>query len=128
MRKHLMAGALAVATMLLAGAPVLAQPGQSCFFVSQWNGWKAPDDHTVYLRVNGNQIYRLDIAHSCSDLRFPGARLITRNQEGTGSICTPLDWDLRVAEGNSIPTPCIVKSMTLLTPDQAAALPRDSRP
>lgn len=126
MRRQLMAGALAAALAAGATAPALAQPGQSCFFVSQWNGWKAADDHTVYLNVAGNRIYRLDMANSCPELTFPDSRLITRHH--TTSICSPLDWDLRVSQGHGFATPCIVKGMTLLTPEQAAALPKSARP
>ena len=60
MRRNLMLLAVAAAT-LTAATPTLAQPGQSCFFVTQWNGWKAAGDHTIYLNVAGNRIYRLDM-------------------------------------------------------------------
>jgi hypothetical protein len=127
MRKHLIAGTL-VAVAVASGGGALAQPAQSCFFVNQWNGWKAPDDHTVYLNVAGGKIYRLDMAGACPELRYPDARLITNDQSGTGTICSALDWDLKVGQGNDIPTPCIVKNMSLLTPEQAAALPKGARP
>jgi hypothetical protein len=51
-----MAAALAATTILGMAAPALAQ-GQSCFFTSEWRGWKAPDDHTIYINVsNGRRI------------------------------------------------------------------------
>jgi hypothetical protein len=124
MRRKLMAGALAAVALCVGGAS-LAQPARSCFFVNQLNGWKAADDHTVYLN-GGGKIYRLDMAGACPELRESGATLITNNH--TDSICSALDWDLRVRVGNGIAAPCIVKNMSALTPDQASALPKDLRP
>jgi hypothetical protein len=125
MRKMLLAGVLA-ATAITAGPAALAQPGQ-CFFVNQWEGWKAPNDHTIYLGVTGHRVYRLDLTGSCAELTWPGARLISRDR-GSGSICGPLDFDLKVAVQGGPGVPCIVKSMTPLTADEASALPRSVRP
>ena len=126
MRGKLLAGAMIAAATMSLGAVALAQPGQSCFFITQMNGWNAPDDHTIYLNVSGGKIYRLDLAGACPQLHYPGASLVTHNNES--SICSPLDWDLRVRDSGGFATPCIVKGMTQLTPDQAAALPRSVRP
>jgi len=126
MRKMLLASVLA-ATTIATGQAALAQPNQ-CFFVSQWEGWKAPDDHTIYLNIIGHRIYRLDLAGACPELTWPDVHLVSRIRGGD-TICRPLDFDLKVAEQRGGPaTPCIVKNMTLLTPDEAAALPRDARP
>lgn len=125
MRRQIMAGALAAAILGLA-APALAQ-GQSCFFVNQWNGWKAADDHTIYLNVSGgHRIFRLDIAGSCPALLDPTSTLITDNH--TDSICTAVDWNLKVRQAPGFAMPCIVSKMTQLTPEQAAALPKNLRP
>jgi len=126
MRRMLLAAALA-ATAVAAGPAALAQAGE-CFFVTQWQGWKATNDHTIYLGVTGHKIYRLDLAGSCAELTWPGARLISRDRTGAGSICGPLDFDLKVAVQDGPATPCIVSGMSLLTPDQAAALPPNARP
>ena len=43
--------------------------------------------------------------------------------------CSPLDWDLRVSEGIGSPSePCIVKTMTELSPAEVAALPPKAKP
>jgi hypothetical protein len=126
MRRQIIAGALATATVLGMAAPALAQ-GSSCFFVNQWQGWKAANDHTVYLNVSGgHRIYRLDMSVSCPALLDPSAILITDNH--TNSICSALDWNLKVSEGHIVTGACIVSKMTQLTPDQAAALPKNLRP
>jgi len=125
--KLLAAATLAVATLAAsAAAPALAQPGQSCFFINQWDGWKAADARTVYIKVYGNRLYRLDMSGACPELTFPDAQLILRND--TNSICNALDWNLKVSLGHGVTTPCIVGKMTQLTPDEAAALPRGVRP
>jgi Family of unknown function (DUF6491) len=129
MRNAIIAGLLTAAAFgASAAAPVLAQPSASnCFFVTQWDGgWRAPDDHTIFLRVSGSKIFRLDLASSCPTLRYPGATLITRNQNST--ICSAIDWNLRVRDSGGAAIPCIVGKMTMLTPAQAAALPSDARP
>jgi hypothetical protein len=63
---------------------------------------------------------------ACPALLDPASHLITNNH--SSSICSALDWDLRVSEGHGFVTGCIVDKMTLLTPDQAAALPKKLRP
>ncbi len=126
MRNMLLAGALAIAT-LATGQSALAQPDQ-CFFVRQWQGWKAPNDHTILINVTGRGIYRLDLAGSCPELTWPGARLISRDRAGIGSICSPLDFDLKVSMEGGVATPCIVSHMTRLSPEEAASIPPHFRP
>ena len=49
-----------------------------CFFTQSFQNWKAPDDKTIYIRVNLNQYYRLDLANRCTNLNWPSSHLITR--------------------------------------------------
>ncbi|HLK23987.1 MAG TPA: DUF6491 family protein [Caulobacteraceae bacterium] len=126
MLKTLLAGTLAL-TAIVAGQPASAQGGQ-CFLVTQWEGWKAPNDHTILISVRPHQIYRLDLAGGCPELTWPGARLISRDRVGAGSICSPLDFDLKVSIEGSGATACIVNRMTLLSPDEAARIPPHLRP
>jgi hypothetical protein len=123
MRRQFFAGVLAAAAMLAGGVPALAQGhAQSCFYPNQWTSWKAPNDHTIFLKV-GARIFRLDTG-SCPGL-LTGGTLITRNQ--STQLCSAIDWDLRVRSGG-ITSGCIVSNMTQLNPDQAAALPTNARP
>jgi len=130
MRNAILAAlATAAAFGVAATAPVLAQPStNTCFFVTQWDGgWKSPDDHTIYVRVSNSRIFRLDTVSACPELTEPGAMLITLHN--TATICRPIDWNLRVSQGRESPAvPCLVKTMTLLTPAQVAALPKSARP
>lgn len=131
--RSILAG-LSGAALLLA-APALAQPPKpaaqnECFFVSQFQNWKpGGDDKTMYIRVGLSRFYRLDLAASCPNMRYPDARLI--NNFRTSSICSPLDWDMRVSQGvgpGSMAMPCMVKKMTRLSPAEVAALPKKQKP
>jgi len=103
---------------------------RACFHTHDWNGWRATEDaKAIYLRVGVNQIYRLDLASACANLRNPGAHLVI-SPRPTDQICNPVDLDLRVAPGPGagFATPCIVSAMTGLTAAEAAALPKILRP
>jgi hypothetical protein len=139
----LMAGGIALAVVIAALATPYAaigaeqggadQPSKSaslkeCFRDSDIAGWVAPDPQTLILRVTTNRYYRVDLAHECSPLRMPDARLITHTH-GSDMICTPLDFDLRAAEGlDQFSEPCFVKSISRLGPDEVAALPKRAKP
>jgi hypothetical protein len=99
----------------------------TCFFRRAWdNGWRAtPDARAIYIRV-ANTIYRLDLQSSYSLLKDPFATLINRGTADT--ICRPLDLRLTVSNRAGIVQWPIVKEITRLTPDEAAALPRKLRP
>jgi len=100
-----------------------------CFLIPQFQNWKALDDHTMYIRVNMNHYYRIDMAGRCSSLAWPDAHLIT-HWRGTSSVCSALDWDLKVEQSQpgGIAEPCIVKTMTPLTATEAAAIPKKFKP
>ena len=109
----------------------MAQPavraGQ-CFSTTELGNWRAGDASTLYFRVHMNKIFRLDLKGRCSLLTAPGARLITKFR-GSNLICSPLDWDLKVSAGiGSNEEPCIVQSMTQLSPEEVAALPKKLTP
>jgi hypothetical protein len=107
-----------------------AQPAQNaCFLITEFRGWKAPDDKTIFIRVGLDRVYRLDLANRCSLLSFPNVHLITKTR-GPDLVCSAIDWDLSVSESppGNIPEPCIVKKMTLLSPDAAAAIPPKFKP
>ncbi len=123
----------AASVLLLSTPPATADsavptkhPG--CFFANQFESWKAPDAKTIYIRVRMHDYYRLDLVSSCPMLLWPSSHLITEFH-GSDTICSALDWDLKVSQGThgSI-EPCIVKTMTALTSDEVAAIPKKFKP
>jgi len=128
--RPLLAAALATGALCVGAAPVLADAPdhQACFLSSNWSGWKSPDPTTIYLRVNVNRIFRIELAHPSYSLNDPSVHLVSVVR-GSSWICTPLDLQLRVADNHgSTREPLFVKSISELTPDEAKAIPAKFRP
>jgi hypothetical protein len=130
-RSILVGGALALSA--LAALPAAAAPGgessrHPCFFINQWQGWKADGPNVIYLRVNLSDIYRADLSAGSQQLTWPGSYHLVSKVVGSSSICTPLDLQLAVSDSHGFYQPLIVKSLYKLTPEEAAALPRALRP
>ena len=91
--------------------------------------WKAGgDEKTMYIRVSGNRFYRLDLANRCSELSWPDPVMVNRFRGDT--VCSPLDFDMKISRNgpDGAPVPCIVKTMTRLSPAEVAALPKKQKP
>lgn len=118
---------LALVPFALSAVPALASGG--CFPIRQFDGWRASDAKTVYIRVAQTRYFRLDLGASCGLLTAPGAHLITKTQ-GSDLVCSGADWDLAVNRDTqgSLPMHCIVKTMTELTPAEADAIPKEFKP
>lgn len=130
---------LAVASLTTASA--LAQPAaptspapsaqavqpQQCFRISDWNGWRAPDPKTLYIRVGSRNIWKIGLASECSMLRSPSTHLVTRVRS-SDQVCAPIDLDLSAQDSGGFTESCFVDSIRLLTPDEAAALAPKNRP
>ena len=112
---------------LMIGSTAQAAPAAKCFFANQFENWKSPDAKTIYIRVSMHDYYRLDLSARCSMLQSPDSHLVTRFV-GSASICAPIDWDLQVADSSGMRQGCIVKTMTQLTPEEAAAIPAKFKP
>ena len=113
-------------------APVLAatrdRTDAPCFFVTQWRGWKSPAPDTLYLGVNNHDIYEVKLSGGgSSQLQWPDMHLVSIDR-GSGSICSHLDLDLKIAATNGFAEPLIARSRRKLTPEEAAAVPRKYRP
>jgi hypothetical protein len=138
-RLTVLGAAAAVATVLLS-APPLARAADSstdqasandqqntCFNRRDWRGlWKtAPDARTMYIKVS-DRIYRLDL-----DTAYPllkSAWSVLSNTDGANSICTPIDFRLVVSDRIGTKQTVIVRRMSVLSPAEVAALPKDLRP
>jgi Family of unknown function (DUF6491) len=123
---------LALAAVTAAGAAA-AQPHHggsndtSCFFINQWDGWKAPDDHTLYLGVNYRDVYEVQLADSSPMLQDPNAHIIS-DTRGPYTVCNPVDLQLAINEPYGLPKRLVAKSLVKLTPEQVKAIPRKYRP
>ncbi len=146
-RNALRGGLLAgLAAALLAGPALAAtyNPRTPCFFITQWQGWKAPDANTIYLGVNMHDVYRVDLSAGSPQLLWPDAHLISEVR-GSSSICSAIDLQLSVAEntggaafrtnggvgfanGYAFKVPLIARKLTKLTPAEIAAIPKKYRP
>lgn len=129
----LCAGALIAGLSGLAASPALADTatapsaGRNCFWARDWQGWKSPSPDVIYIRVRTHDVYRLDLAASASDLSWPNQHLISKFH-GSDVVCSPLDLELYVSDGHGMREPLFVKSITKLTPEEAAAIPPKFRP
>jgi len=129
------AGLLTTA-LLAAAAPALADPAakdaapraaRSCFYLSDWDGWSAPDKNTLLMRVRNRDVYRVELTHDSGLLKSPGVHLVSVVR-GIDSVCAPLDLDLRVSDGFSMAIPIRAKTITKLTTEEIAAIPKKDRP
>ena len=77
----------------VAQATPAAQPAstRSCFWMSEWEGWSAPDSQTLLLKVN-RDVYRLTLKGKASSLNWPDTRLISEGH-GSNRICSARDLD-----------------------------------
>jgi hypothetical protein len=121
--------AMAAAVLVTAPAAPRAQPpaksADQCFASRNVVGFNAPDDHTVYIRVGVNEIYRLDLMTPCIDLAF--RQSIGLAGAVTPWVCSPLEATV-VYRQTGITQRCPVKTIHRLTPDERAALPKRDRP
>ncbi|HWA30612.1 MAG TPA: DUF6491 family protein [Rhizomicrobium sp.] len=126
----------AVVGLSMLGAPAFADTvpptPNKCFSMRDMENWKAPDARTIYIRVNINRFYRLDLAAPCQSLLQPNTHLVTKTR-GSDQVCNGIDWDLAVSDtigepGRGFRQACIVKTQTPLTAAEVAAIPKKFKP
>jgi len=98
---------------------------KSCFFNRDIRGFAAPDDKTLYLRVRAKDVYRLDMKGRCPELDWE--HKIAIDSRGSSSICSAIDATVLVKNPIGV-SRCSVETLTRLTPEEIAALPKKSRP
>jgi hypothetical protein len=150
-RNALRAGLLVGVAAALIGGHALAatdNPSTPCFFITQWQGWKAPNPNTIYLGVNLHDVYRVDLSAGSPQLMWPAVHLLSEVR-GSNSICSAIDLQLYVVEdnaagfrngvgsgingfnfasGSGFRVPLIARKLTKLTPEEIAAIPKQYRP
>ncbi len=118
--------ALAAAGLIAASAPA-AVAGQPCFLSRDWQGWKSPSPNIIYLRVHVSDVYKVTLSAGSSMLQRADVHLNSLVR-GSSNICSAIDLDLRVSDNNGFATPLIADTLTKLTPDEIAAIPKKYRP
>jgi hypothetical protein len=114
----------ATLAMPVAGANAQDAPRQ-CFQLRSMDNTRAADARTLYAKV-GRDTWRFDMAGAClSTVSSDG--LIVEPVGGRSTVCGPLDLNIKARNG-AVAVPCIVRSLTKLTPEEAAALPKGDRP
>jgi hypothetical protein len=115
---------------MAAAGPAVAEPQRKpagqCFLSSEVNGFSAPNDHTVYVRVGVSEIVRLDLMEDCGDLTFRQAVGFERSPADPW-ICSPLDATI-INHDVAMTERCPVTAIHILSPAEAAALPKKDRP
>lgn len=129
MRMNVALAALATAALALAAAPQAAQakpaPKRQCFHASSVNGFRAADEHTLYINVGVRDVYQFEMFARCPDMNWnERLALVSR---GSSWICSGLDAEVisRTPIGRQR---CPVRSIRKLTSQEVAALPKRLRP
>ncbi len=116
------------AAALSAAFPAAAQINrENCFRMSMLSSTRPDGDRRIYARVGVSTFYRIDLAHRCASLPYEGNFLVLEPAGGSDLICSPIDLDLKVND-HGAKEACFIKSITRLTPEEAAAIPRKAKP
>jgi len=99
---------------------------KTCFMSRDWEDWRGAGPDKIYFRVNNRDFYEIDLQGGSAMVTDPTNHLISR-QRGSDWICNPLDLDLKISDGHIV-EPLFVKSITKLTPEQVAAIPKKFMP
>ena len=131
------AAILALAAFALAAGPAAsadkphdagpaAKRPQQCFYTRMINGFAAPDDENLYVRVGVNDVYHFTMFSHCQDLDWD--QRVALVAKSGGFICDALDAEV-IANARGLGRQrCPIRAMEKLTPAQIAALPKHAKP
>jgi hypothetical protein len=127
----LAAAALVALTTAGASAAPADKPADSgkrneCFWTRFADGFAAPDEHTLYVRVGVRDVYQFEMFAPCQGLDWD-QRIALISRAG-GTICTGMDADVVTHETGIGRQRCAVRSVRKLTREEIAALPKRARP
>jgi hypothetical protein len=128
-RVRLAAGLVAASAVLGAVSAAAADTnGRSCFTVNDWHGWSSPSPDVLYLAVNFRDVYKAELSQPVPGLNQPDTVVIS-DETGLQSICSAVDLHLILTHrGGGGRRGLIVRSLTKLTPEDIAAIPKRDRP
>ncbi len=102
--------------------------GRQCFWASSVRNFREVGDEAVLVRVNANEIFRLDFQGRCPGIRWNSSAIgLQQRGGGGGAICDGLDVDVVTRDNTVIPR-CPVRSVRRLSEAEVAALPDNQRP
>ncbi|MEI9932324.1 MAG: hypothetical protein WDM89_17730 [Rhizomicrobium sp.] len=59
--------------------------------MGEFDGWRAQDAKTIFIRVSQTRYYRLDLGFVCPLLTEKGTHIIT-DVSGSNLMCSAADW------------------------------------
>ena len=127
---RLVAGLVAASAMVggVASAAPADTNGRNCFTVNDWHGWSSPSPDVLYLAVNCRDVYKVELAHLVEGLNLVDTVVIS-DEAGLQSVCEAADLHLIMTHrGGGSRQGLIVRSLTRLTPEEIAAIPKKDRP
>src|SRR5438128_7660287 len=103
-------------------------PGRACFYSRNIEGFNAPNDTTVYLRVSTRDVYEAKLFAPCIDIDW--SQRIAMRSRGSSWVCegrgaVDLEFITRSPAGRQT---CQVTSVRRLSPAEIAAMPKKYRP
>jgi azurin len=116
------------AAVALAAQALPAQAADACFRTRDIQNHRKVDSNTIYVRVLNKDIYRITSSSACFAGTTSSDALVIKVIGASDLICKPIDLDLAVHTGPVGTSHCIVSSITRLTPQEAAAIPKKLRP
>jgi hypothetical protein len=122
------AAALAMLGGAASAAPAADTNGRNCFTVNDWHGWSSPSPDVLYLAVNFRDVYKATLAQPVEGLNLMDTVVIS-DEAGLQSVCSAVDLHLIMTHrGGGGRRGLIVRSLTKLTPEEIAAIPKKDRP
>jgi hypothetical protein len=102
--------------------------GRTCFTVNDWHGWSSPSPDVLYLAVGFRDVYKAELSQPVEGLNLVDTVVIS-DETGLQSICSAVDLHLILTHrGGGGRRGLIVRSLTKLTPEEIAAIPKKDRP
>lgn len=136
MKLLILASAIAAAALTGAAGPravsvhgvdtASAAGSRQCFARRDIRNHTVGGPRTLYLDINGREVWKVEMSNSCLASAVSSDPLIFRNDTGGQSVCRPLDLDITVSAAG--PSRCIVSGISKLTAAEVAALPKKMRP
>ena len=97
-----------------------------CFYTRMADGFAAPDEHTLNVRVGVRNVYQFEMFGPCLDMDW-AQRVALVSRSGSW-ICNGMDAEVITHATGLGRQRCMVRHMRKLTPEEIAALPRHGKP